>query len=420
IHIDGHSDMAVPSYFPGFPLNFPSKGKHRFLMQENDMFIMSAALTGLIGKIIWIWPSWDQKDHDMPFLHQKMEIGLVMTDESDKTFCVCEMNESKQRVCAGVLNEYVDNKFVEMVDMDPNFCIIKRTFINEEIREEVAAERLSQSLSTSGSQGTILDIDEDYYGCMHAIRPLLEAGLTEERVFALDDIIDELFCPKNAAEEFLTDQLLVGFLNKIFKLRCTRGMKDVTGHECLDKIIIAMFKGQLRRKVLQNYSNLLCSERKVKKTHKRSIKRLVKEFFRLNNAQNKALQYVGFCFQSTPLSFNLTNDVSFKTCQGSNTPNDSVVIEHQTNIREITERTKSFRRILSVVKKANPKLVTLCRSTRDGYTPRQFFSKIENDVIDSLRHIYTNTKVLYDTELLGGRKGWPERCGNKMNNYDFS
>ncbi|KAK3091758.1 hypothetical protein FSP39_022432, partial [Pinctada imbricata] len=412
IHIDGHSDMAPPKYFPGFPFfKFPSKGKDRFLMQENDMFIMSAVITGLIGKVVWIWPSWDEVNHQNFSFGNKMEIGLTTNsfDIQMKTFCLCTTNETCQTMCFGVLNEFIDDEFVDFVEIYPKSCEIKRTITFEEIREEEGVEKMAASLTYIGTQGTILDIDEDYYGCMHAIRPLLDAGLTEERVSDIDEILSELFCPKDAAEEFFTDQLLVGFLDEILKLRCTKGKTDATGHDCLNEMFILSFTKQVKKKLFQHYSNLLCFG--VTKIHTKNMlmRHLIEKFLGLNNAQNKALQYVGFCLTSTPLTFNLSNEGGFLICHGRNTPNESIVIEHQTNIKEITQRTNSLRNILAVIKKANPKVVTLCRSMRDGYTPRKYFSKIENDVIDSLRHTFENTKVVYDSGLLGGKKGWPER-----------
>lgn len=372
-----------------------------------SLSLQSAAITGLIGKIVWVWPTWDKVNHENFTMDMKVEIGT--TKESFRTFCMCSWNETCQKMCYGVLNEYVDNEYIDMFEIESKFCNIKRVITYEEIREDEAVEKLSQSLSYLGKQGTILDIDEDYYGCSYAIRPLLEAGLTEERVTVIDELIDELFCPKDAAEEFLTDRLLVGFLNEILKLRCTRGIKGATGHDCLNEIFILTLTERLKKKIFQNNSNLLCSDKGGKHMQKMTMKHLIKQFALLNNTQNKALQYVGFCFSSSPFTFNLSTDVSFRTCHGSNTPNASVVIEHNTNMSDITKRTKSLQRILSVVKRANPTVVTLCRSMRDGYTPRQFFSKIENDVIDSVRNVFGKTNIVYDTDLLGGRKGWPNR-----------
>ena len=40
IHIDGHSDLAPPMYFPGYPFfKWPTEDQVQLLMQRNDAFI---------------------------------------------------------------------------------------------------------------------------------------------------------------------------------------------------------------------------------------------------------------------------------------------------------------------------------------------------------------------------------------------
>merc|ERR1712046_115539 len=46
-------------------------------------------------------------------------------------------------------------------------------------------------------------------------------------------------------------------------------------------------------------------------------------------------------------------------------------------------------------------LVTVCRSVRDGYTPRRSWQAIETGVLRAL-----GGKATFDPNLLGGERGW--------------
>jgi len=60
---------------------------------------------------------------------------------------------------------------------------------------------------------------------------------------------------------------------------------------------------------------------------------------------------------------------------------------------------------------ANVRLVSICRSVRDGYTPRESWHEIEGNLLSELdqwaeHSLRRSTNVIYDKNLLGGSYGW--------------
>ena len=293
--------------------------------------------------------------------------------------------------------------------IDPGECHIQRALVYEEIREKEAVVELSRSLAFLGGGEIMLDIDEDYYGCTYAIRPLLDSGIKKEITEYIDDFIGNLFCPRNASEELQTDRLLVALLRDMNQLNCKRNGKSLNGKPCYNKVSLRNIRQIYLKKIFTENRHFLCKKIQNISVEAATIRRLIQLFSLLKNKQNKALQYVGFCFTTTPLTFALTSDSKFQICHGANTPNDSAVLEHKTNVTEIQRRSANLNEILSVLKPKKPKIVTLCRSVRDGYTPREHFTRIEHDVINALHHTFDDVNVVYDSGLLGGQRGWPTR-----------
>ena len=57
-----------------------------------------------------------------------------------------------------------------------------------------------------------------------------------------------------------------------------------------------------------------------------------------------------------------------------------------------------------------PLMVTVCRSLRDGYTPREYWHELErsvlNDVSKMAARASRSTKVTFDRDLFNGEEGW--------------
>ena len=84
LHIDGHSDMAVPSetsFTDKFPYFYYPKNKHQLdlLMEKNDEFIFAAAATKFIDKVYWVFPDWTKNSDatvQVPQFKCKVSLGI--------------------------------------------------------------------------------------------------------------------------------------------------------------------------------------------------------------------------------------------------------------------------------------------------------------------------------------------------------
>ena len=125
-------------------------------------------------------------------------------------------------------------------------------------------------------------------------------------------------------------------------------------------------------------------------------------------AQLKAILEIGFCMQTSPRSY---SDPGFQICHGANPPNSTVVTVHMPGENELRLRLSRLRRLVEAKSYPTPSMVTLCRSVRDGYSPVPYFSKIEKSVLSSILNSRAGVRynVVYDKNLLGGKKGWPSR-----------
>ena len=78
---------------------------------------------------------------------------------------------------------------------------------------------------------------------------------------------------------------------------------------------------------------------------------------------------------------------------------------------EIQDRSMKLFRLFHTVR-FKPRVVSIARSVRDGYTPRGSFRRIERDLLYILRTVYpqiSEPTIIYDPNLLGGRHGWLNR-----------
>lgn len=251
-----------------------------------------------------------------------------------------------------------------------------------------------------------MDIDEDFYACTFASRPLLNAGFTEEELDDLNEITGSIFCPNNVKEEQEADTLLSQLLDEVMTYGC---LEKKTECQQKDVSIQNKYFNILQR----NSKHLVCGKKQRKEGNKEEqLRKLVKTMVSWNPRKVTAIKQVGFCLTtSKSRGLDMTKAAEFHVCMGANTPNRTLVIEHNTTIPEINKRTLGLKEIFEAMKpRLLPTMVTLCRSSRDGYVPREFQNKIESDIIESLESL-SPLKLHFDDELLGGKKGWYESRG---------
>lgn len=143
------------------------------------------------------------------------------------------------------------------------------------------------------------------------------------------------------------------------------------------------------------------------KTTDHVVPQLVAYLSSMTIEQLGALHFIGFCANTSPRTY--LDYREFRVCSGANTPEQSAVIVHATDEKEVRRRTIFLKHMLKNVMKRKPGLITVARSVRDGYTPRELFEQIEESVLRTLNATSDRPlRVHYDSELLGGKGGWPK------------
>lgn len=429
IHIDGHSDMGLPQSFRKFPyLRWPKSRKElEYYMQANDLFIMSAAMAGMFSKVIWVWPRWDRVNHvDQARDIFEINVGWLMVDTlipkmKRRTFCFCyhSLNANmrtgrsakKTEECRRLptsLERGTD--YPEGVVIDKDTCKIEMSFLHEEINEDFASNVFRREAENLRGNGVILDIDEDFYACTFASRPLLNAGFTEEELDQLNEIIGDIFCPNNVKEEQEADTFLSLLLDDAMSSGCLE-KKAPAEKGCQQKSIA--IQNEFINLLQSKSKHLICGKKQRKEGDKEEqVRKLVQTILSWDRSRIMAVKQVGFCLTTSKArGLDMTKASEFHVCMGANTPNRTLVIEHNTTLSEIDARTSGLKEIFEAMRpRLSPVMVTLCRSSRDGYVPREFQNKIESDILKSLESL-SPLRLHYDSELLGGREGWYQSRG---------
>ncbi|XP_076459880.1 UPF0489 protein C5orf22 homolog isoform X2 [Babylonia areolata] len=425
LHIDGHSDGAPPrdlSLVPWFrlPRNHSEVAN---MMQSNDVFIASAAMTGVISRYIWVWPEWDRPDHTEERDHEVSEIiagWRIYYPTDGKPF---------QRHCAcirPVPTDSTDHEDWECWDDEPDplelgeaslikskKCQMVMRAVMETIHEEKALELLKGGNWIRPGEKVLLDIDEDYFGCESSIMPLFNAGWTKEAITHLSDLVDKFLCANDVHYEFFADKIFRTIVQNIRDYTASLCENDPSKRHagCLseseaDKALIQMMPKIAAAMDRAGTSHLLCNG----KASEVILQIIIRSLMRLNVTQLDALHYVGICMETSPSSMMYVPN-SLHVCHGFNIPGETQVSFHVPTVQENMKRSALLRSTLSLLPQ-QPRLVTVCRSMRDGYTPWRYFSTIERSIMDVLKSVFMGVKpnsVHYDHNLLGGKKGWPER-----------
>ncbi|XP_050416697.1 uncharacterized protein LOC130010276 [Patella vulgata] len=411
VHIDAHPDSALSEHQDWIPpFRFPESEMEIFkMMQENDGFIMSSVISGLFKRWIFIWSSWDT---DMfqeigHYLKVVVELGRFTDAPPNSSFPFCRCIKTgmfkRNKECVHVSGYRGMNETA----IEPSQCDIKFTYTMEELTEKEALERIEKGGWLSKDENIVLDIDEDFYGCEAAVQPLYDVEIFEEELNKIKEPLHYLFCPRNAIDERSFDKIFHFITSLVAKFTpSTKNEKQLRAERL-------QFIDKVSEEFLQNVKTMgveggMCS--KIDITRTGYLRLLLLKLLKLSEKQIKALSEIGLCLVMTPNSVLYNPLYGMRTCDGYNRPGESMVFFHTPTIEEINQRTKDLKQIFSGI--PDPKIVTICRSMRDGYTPRKFFHKIESDVLESLEQGYSRIHrdgIHYDSQLLGGRNGWPDR-----------
>ncbi|XP_025080598.1 UPF0489 protein C5orf22 homolog isoform X2 [Pomacea canaliculata] len=424
LHIDGHSDGAIPPIVPIIPqFRFPhNKSEVIKMMQSNDVFISASALTGLVSRYIWVWPPWDAENHENEHLVYDVYVGRYTLSPPDKRYtglCVCGQQkdaEGNDQNTDGKLQMecWNHNAEIEAIDDSPAIessqCSVRFKGVVEIVSEARALELLQRGGWITDKDKLLLDIDEDYYGCESSIMPLYQANLSQTFIDTLSEIIWKLFCIETVSQEYYSDKfyrlflkILLHFLTNKCDYEDDQDVKPCLSDFDVDKAMLDMIPG-----LIDSIQDLLCDYGpRVSHIMMQTLIRLLED---LSTKQLQALAYVGICLQTAPTNYYFYDD-GMHICHGFNTPENTQVLFHVPSLEERLNRTVKLGALLSYLP-AEPQVVTVCRSVRDGYTPWNLSSIIEDDILTALQKSFkhvTDKSFYYDENLLGGKTGWHNR-----------
>ena len=368
-------------------------------------------MAGLVTRMIWVWPEWDRKNHEKDYVMSTVKLGwtLANSTESNKlemTFCMCQKTEVKIEC---MYPKDRDENGVEEVMIDSEKCHIKKTILVEEINEAMAVSFLNQKQKEwiQKSESVILDIDEDFFGCSYVIKPLLDANVSADSLKMIEENLRRIVCPKSTPHETNTNKIMLEIVSLlILKKSCQTGLKSVS--ECKDSKLDLnpdMHLVNLLTTANNRNETNLCIKKGKQPRFTNFVKRFIIALSKLTAEQLQIIHQIGFCATTTPKTLDIYGLPEFGLCYGANTPLESAVTEFNPSFDDIKKRSVVLRSIIQNSKRYSPKFITLCRSMRDGYTPRQFFTIIENEILTSLKDAFPNISLHYDEDLLDGKAG---------------
>ena len=376
----------------------PSTDMFLPLMQSNDVFILSAILKGLIKRIIWILPTWQNFTRPM-----KLEsyVGWTKLDENKKTYCSCQSFVFKKYVsnftCIYLNRELKNEKFSNSnidnteVQIPDAMCHQLKAFSAILLSEE----KFIKQANLEFINNLFVDIDEDFFGVESGVQAIINQGLTLEVHNLLNEQIKMIICPVSISDEQYADQALRSMFKKVLSMK-------INGDK--NEIVLSA----ITQVLTQLASRFSCEEI----TEPIRTEMLLSNFglvvYQKSYEELNVMGNIKYCLDKSP---GLKLRPNFGLCSGNIFPGDPINPIHVASHQEIVQVGES---LTSILKKINSKgriqFVSIARSLRDGYTPRHQQREIEKTVLKSLEEtaqvFNKKIKVKYDKHLVFGKEGW--------------
>lgn len=373
-------------------------GKYFPLMQSNDAFITSAVMVGLIDKIVWVKPDWnaDEGDAGNGMTHITVYIGKhIGTYEG---LCLCmresknEETEEEDTSCIYINYNYVEDERPE-IDIEESQCEqISRNFLFHVVSESNFKHLDFDKYYSRDS--IIVDIDEDYFGVESGVKKFIEQGISLQTQEALDTILSRLYCPLYISSE----QFLHQKLRAIFQM----------AHEAKRSNQQDGLEEKMKLKIAKETSPIICNQSLVVE--------LARFITQLDADETVSLSKASFCLYDSPRlrksgKVSESKSIGFSLCHGTIYPTDILNKIHVGNMQEINQRTNQMKDILQQIHlHVKPSMYTICRSLRDGYTPRNQQRYIEQNVLQVVSEVTRGNDriehIIYDSQLVFGKQGW--------------
>ncbi len=347
----------------------------------------------MVSRVVWIYPFW----HVQESLYQHRQLHLGRAESRGVRYvCECEKTSAGNLSCAVVSDR-------ARLQIPSSRCTVRQQVEVESIRDVYARTRLPAERGWLGDGPLLLDIDEAFFGVRMVRSQLLDNGLRWRDVARASDAVAQLFCPKSPAHERLADRWFFELATAL-DLSCVKS-SGAKPEWCLQpEAALSKFMrpGKANDDVL---GDLVCS----KDTGDRAFLSLWRVLRAQASAQISLLRQAGLCFRQTLRS---AQKPKLHLCIGSDDLKDSP-IEHYPSASELEQQFERVQAILSSLPR-RPRLITIARSSRDGYVPRDLQARIEHRLIELILSEFKlkSSDVLFDVHLLNGKQGdWDNRNG---------
>ncbi|EUB61456.1 hypothetical protein EGR_03746 [Echinococcus granulosus] len=369
IHIDGHSDMDYPELVNSLPVghvpNSPSQISA--MMQRNDQFIQAAIVGNLIRSVYIILPTWTSNE-SVAFNASIGKTSKNFTNRHQLCLCFTDQNSNKNETCQ---TRSLGSEDTELQIL-PHLCTPRiSSYRHVELNSYTAVRGTLQRMLQKQDPATlIIDIDEDFFGVQLPASSLLQNDCDLIDLFEISNTFHSIFCPPvsmTGAEELEIDS----WFQQTIKSFAMAGCFSPT--VCLD--------------MYYNSSLPICCRNKAL----------------------KAISETGICLEAASRTFQTKPKIGL--CLGHNLPGASVVPEFVPSYKNIVGLARNMTRILNATLARRPIVITIARSSRDGYVVRKLQPMIELAIKMVLKRVFnlTDANFHYSDYLAGGKIGWVDR-----------
>lgn len=339
-------------------------------------------LANLIETAFIIYPYW-AKNEEIKLIYAKLGVEFPNTNNSIYPVCMClydNINLIKQLDC---------KKQNKIEEIKSKHCTEFWPFNLIELDSATSSFYLNKHwLPNYQNQLLILDIDEDFFGVQMVSQDLIKTNLNFSFVKNLNEFIEKYFCLKHPSDELNLDKWFLNFLNYMQnndynKFNNILNKLNLNAHLWLCNSNISTLN--LLNKLIYKFKNVT-----------------------ITNDQWNCLAKIGICLIESPYTFE--TNFQMHLCLGHNMPNFSIIEEYVPNLNEIKLLSIHLTEIIKKLPQ-KPDLITICRSSRDGYTPRSMQSSIEYLILNILKKEFNldNNTIFYEPYLAGNKKGWELR-----------
>lgn len=255
--------------------------------------------------------------------------------------------------------------------------------------------KLRCNISITFRSDVILDIDVDFLNFTDASKFLVQANITRYDVEDLDSNLSRLFCPKNGSGETVIDKRITQFINNVMIFK-----NDGHPFSKYNSTKLYNYGKKYFQTRTMEWLPYTCAVTEIQKNL--FLSRFLRSVVTFTVPQLEAIKKTGFCMNNVQQNVKKLPIKEFHVCTGENYRFNKQSFHLDPG--KLKERIMNFMDTLTHITKLPVKLVTVCRSVRDGFTTRATEPHFERLILKGLQRKLAHTKLFYDQNLLGRYK----------------